>query len=294
LSGVSFIAPLENPMDSLPDYVVASREGLFIVNRQRWRRVAHGQFFGVTVKRQDIFCFKTVALAEAAADPCQGTIARYRLDQNAAAEPEIVASGLHFNCHQIDFFDGSLFVVDTHNQCVLEFDAHWNPPRQHRILPAAIPKSAGHAHINSFLGQSDSVFLLFHNLSCGRASEIVEYDRAFQERGRFSLASAGCHDIVRLEDGSFLYCDSLNGALRRDDGRIIPIDNMFTRGLAVCPDEIAVGSSLLGQRVARALLPGYVTFLDRAYRQVARLYVPAAPTQIRRLDGADLSLSQPR
>jgi hypothetical protein len=41
-------------------------------------------------------------------------------------------------------------------------------------------------------------------------------------------------------------------------------------------------------------LPGFVTFLDRSYRRIARLRLPAAPTQIRRLDGADLSLSQPR
>ena len=57
---------------------------------------------------------------------------------------------------------------------------------------------------------------------------------------------------------------------------------------------IAVGSSLYGMRASRQMLPGFVTFLDRAYNRVSRLHLPAAPTQIRRLGGHDLSLSMPR
>jgi hypothetical protein len=101
-------------------------------------------------------------------------------------------------------------------------------------------------------------------------------------------------DIVRLENGRLLFCESHLGRLSCDDGSSYQIDNPLTRGLAVGPDEIAVGSSLYGQRLARDLLPGFITFLDRAYRRIARLHLPAAPTQIRRLNGFDLSLSRPR
>jgi hypothetical protein len=134
---------------------------------------------------------------------------------------------------------------------------------------------------------------MFHNKSRGLTSEIIEFDRGFRERRRLVLGSAGCHDIVRLEDGHLLYCESFKGCLARDDGLAFAVDDLYTRGLAVGEDEIAVGSSSFGRRVARVLLPGFVTFLDRAYQRIARLYVPAAPTQIRRLDGADLSLSRP-
>jgi hypothetical protein len=91
-----------------------------------------------------------------------------------------------------------------------------------------------------------------------------------------------------------LFCESHQGRLSCDDGSSYQIDNLLTRGLAVGPEEIAVGSSLYGKRLTRDLLPGFVTFLDRSYRRVGRLHLPAAPTQIRRLDGLDLSLSQPR
>jgi hypothetical protein len=52
----------------------------------------------------------------------------------------------------------------------------------------------------------------------------------------------------------------------------------------VSEDEIAVGSSLYGRRMGRALLPGFVTFLDRDFRRTGRLDLPAAPTQMRALD----------
>jgi hypothetical protein len=37
--------------------------------------------------------------------------------------------------------------------------------------------------------------------------------------------------------------------------------------------------------VFRTLLPGFLTFLDPGdYRRLGRLYLPAAPTQIRRIE----------
>jgi hypothetical protein len=185
-------------------------------------------------------------------------------------------------------------VVDTNNQCILEFDAQWRRAKSHQILPTAARNSPGDAHINSFLGLGDSIYLMLHNGARAIPSEIVEFDRGFRKRRRTTLSSPGCHDIVRLEDGRFLYCESFKGQLACDDGTKFKIDELYTRGLSVGEDEIAVGSSLYGKRLARALLPGFVTFLDRSFRRIARHYVSAAPTQIRRLDGADLSLSSPR
>jgi hypothetical protein len=273
---------------------MASREGLYIVNRKQWRRVADGHFFGVTVKGSGIYCFKTVTCAEAKADVNSGTIVRYEHKNGRLTEPETLVEGIDYNCHQIDFFDGAFFVVDTNNQCILEFDAQWRRSKTHQILPAAPRNSARNAHINSFLGLGDSIYLMFHNGARTIPSEIVEFDRGFHERRRKTLSSHSCHDIVRLEDGRFLYCESLKGQLACDDGTKIKIDELYTRGLSVGEDEIAVGSSLYGERLARDLLPGFVTILDRSFRRIARHYVSAAPTQIRRLDGADLSLSSPR
>jgi hypothetical protein len=281
-------------MTARHDYIMASRQGLYVVHREECRRVADGYFFGVTVKGDEIYCFKTASRDAAAADANVGCVVRYEYRNSTLSEPEVVISGLHHNCHQVDFFDGAFFVVDTANNRILEFDSDWTLKKKHQIFPPAPRMGALHAHINSFFGHGDSIFVMFHNGGRGMPSEIVEFDRDFTERRRVVLPSTGCHDIVRLEDGHLLYCESFKGRIARDDGAAFDIDALYTRGLAVGPDEIAVGSSLYGERLARQLLPGFVTFLDRSFQRVGRLFVSAAPTQIRRLDGMDLSLSRPR
>jgi len=275
-----------------PEYVVASREGLYIVTKTHCRRVASGQYFGVTVKDGAIYAFENAGNRAGEATP-RGRIVRFSLRDGAISDPEILVERLHYKCHQVDFFDGSFFVVDTENQRILEFDSDWRGTT-HQILPPIEAGGTADAHINSLLGLGDRVYVLFHNGPRERPSELLEYDRDFVERHRTTLGSTGCHDIVRLEDGRFLYCESTKGQITRDDGLSVKIDQLYTRGLAVGEDEIAVGSSLYGKRLTRDFLPGFVTFLDRSYQRLARLYVPAAPTQIRRLDGADLSLSRPR
>lgn len=282
----------ENPG---PDYIVASREGLYVVNHVGWRCVADGCFFGVTVQGAHVYCFKTVPHENAASEPRAGQIVRYR--RSAAGSfsgPEVLVTGLDHNCHQIDFFDGSFYVVDTRGQSLIELDDNWRCVDVHQILPPAEEGSAGYAHLNSFLGCDDVIYVMLHNFRRGLPSEIIEFDRRYRVRRTITLSLSACHDIVRLENGQFLFCESHQGRLSCDDGSSYQIDNLLTRGLAVGADEIAVGSSLYGKRLARDLLPGFVTFLDRSYRRIGRLHLPAAPTQIRRLDGFDLSLSRPR
>jgi hypothetical protein len=280
-------------MNHDPNYVMASREGLFLVNRTEWQKVADGHFFGVTIQGGGIYCFENAGHVQGDETP-RGRILRYEYESGRVGDPVIVADRLPYNCHQVDFFDGAFYVVDTDNQRVLEFDAGWRASRIHQILPPGARDGPGHAHINSFLGWGDTISLMFHNWQRGIPSEIVKFDRDFRELSRLTLPSPGCHDIVRLENGQLLFCESFKGQIACDDGTAHKIDELYTRGLSVGEDEIAVGSSRYGVRIKRTLLPGFVTFLDRTWKRVARLYVPAAPTQIRRLDGADLSLSRPR
>ena len=275
-------------------YIVASRQGLYLVDHHQWRQVAEGYFFGVTVKDSCIYCFKTASGEGAAANANSGSIVRYRYRGEVLTGPEVLVEGLDYNCHQVDFFHDSFWVVDSGHQRVLEFDAQWRRAATHPIGPPVERRGTEDAHINSFLGCGQRIFLMFHNKCRQRPSEIVEFDRAFRELGRTLLPSTGCHDVVRLEDGRLLYCESPKGGLALSDGTSFKIDELYTRGLAVGAQEIAVGSSWYGARPARGVLPGFVTFLDRSYARIARLYLPAAPTQIRLLNGADLSLSSPR
>jgi hypothetical protein len=266
-----------------PDYILASRQGLFAVNRNGHRLLAPGRFFGVVLHGGCVFAFLNRAADRDQNSEQSGCIVRFAWQDGVLAEPHVLVEGLDYNCHQIDFFDGSFFVVDTLHQRILEYDPAWRRVAAHQVLPPAERNGPHHAHINSVAGNADTVRVMLHNGHRGLPSEIVEFDRRFRERGRASLPCEGCHDIVPLEDGRVLSCLSPRGQLACGDGSVVQIDEYWTRGLAVTPQEIAVGSSFYGARVARALLPGFVTFLDRAFRQTARIYVPAAATQIRAL-----------
>jgi hypothetical protein len=273
------------------DHVVASRNGLYFINKIAWMKFREGLFFGVTVHQGKLYCFES---GESAGNPGKrGRIVRFECG-DGSAEPEVLAEGLDDGCHQVDFIGDSFFVVDTRRQAVIEFDRDWGPVATHRPLPFAAQNdwSGGYVHMNSILGQGDEILLMLHKGNFG-PSEVIVVDREFRIRNRIALAGHRCHDIVLLEDGGLLYCDSTAGALSVHGGRSIKIDTMMTRGLAVGRTEIAIGSSLLGERIGRRTVPGFVTFLDRDYNRLARLELPAAPTQIRRLDGMDFSLSIP-
>jgi hypothetical protein len=275
------------------EYLVASRQGIFRVDQGKHQMLIAGCYFGMTIHGGYIYGFQTASLAEADKDPNCGSLVRYSFHDNVVGGAEVLCDGLDYNGHQIDFFDGSLWLVDSGNQQILEFDSGWNATA-HPIGPPVERRSEADVHINSFHGRGDRIFLMFHNGHRGIPSEIVEYDRGFREIRRTSLSSTACHDVVQLEDGALLYCESIKGQITVMGGATYKIDELYTRGLAIGVDEIAVGSSLYGVRASRQMLPGFVTFLDRAYNRVSRLHLPAAPTQIRRLGGHDLSLSMPR
>jgi hypothetical protein len=265
-------------------YLVASRQGLYCATREKCTPLVDGAFFGIACVGDDVFAFRHDP-QPSEAEPLSGRIVHYRWRDGALLERGVVADGLDHNCHQLDFFDDAFFLVDTVNQRVLEYRSDWTPAAEHRILPPAPRGGPGYAHLNSIAGTAETVWLMLHNKKRGRPSEIIELDRDFRERSRIALPCSGCHDIAVLPDGRLLTCLSPRGEIAVFPGESRKIDDLWTRGLVASPDEIVVGSSLYGNRVERILLPGFLTFLDPLeYRRTGRLYLPAAPTQIRRVE----------
>jgi hypothetical protein len=271
-------------------HVAASRDGIFLVSRTHYRKILDGLFFGVTLERGFIYAFEALGPRGSAA----GRIVRFGIEQGVAVDHQIMADELDGGCHQIDIFGDRLFVVDTHHQRLVSFDRAWRRT-SHYPLPIATFADGfpAYRHLNSFHGRGASIYLILHNLR-HQPSELVTLDRDLRIVRRLRLLGTSCHDIVRTETGEAIVCDSDGGRLIGESVPLAKVDTLFTRGLAVGDAEIAVGSSLFGARPVRDLVPGFVTFMDRRFRPLGRLHLPAAPTQIRRLDEADLSLSSPR
>jgi len=279
-------------------HVLASREGLYAIGLGGFAKISDGQFFGVTVRENAIYCFEALGPIPSLW-PHYGRIVRYDLSKKEIVSAAVVVKGLPNGCHQIDFIGGDLFVCDTYNSRVLKFNAEFN------ACVAYYPWgdiefqdfTAGYPHVNSLVGYRGVIYLMLHNCSShtGRNSQLVQWQPESARLGHeLTLAAAGCHNIVFLEDGQAIFCDSDNGALTDGRTTIVHIGQMLTRGLSVDSEMIVVGSSLFSKRDARRTVAGEVYFLDRQYRELVRFSVPAAATDIRKIDGKDLSLTNSR
>ena len=277
-------------------HLVASRQGLYAVDERRCVLVAHGFFFGITRRDDELFVFECCDLPRMVTR--RGRIARLTLHDGLIEETCILAQGLDNGCHQIDFIDGRLHVLDTYNQALLRFA----PGEQtfERLHPMPGRPADGwqkldpaYHHVNSLLAVGDRRLLLLHNGAqhTRRHSRIALFDAAWRPLAQWKLNGLGCHGLALLEDGTVLTCGSMEGTLVSQNGLSIPVSDSMTRGLAVDAESIVVGSSQLAEREGRLRNSGTVTFMDRAYKIRTVLDVPGAPTEIRRIDGPDYGLS---
>lgn len=274
-------------------HIVSTRQGLFGVDATRHVLLAHGAFYGLTLRDGAIFAFESCDLVQLPTE--RGRVVRLDREGDRIAGATVLAAGLDNGCHQIDFVDGRLTVLDTRNQRVLRFGAE---ERGFEILhplprPTGHDWSQGYAHVNSLLQIGERILLLLHNGAghTGRPSEVVVLDRGWREIARRALPGLGCHNLVALEDGTLLACGSMAGALISLTGLDLPVSTLMTRGLSVDAEGIVVGASKFTARAHRHLVPGTLTFLDRGLRTRATLRLPAAPCDVRRLDAQDLGLS---
>jgi hypothetical protein len=286
-------------------HFVTSREGLFAINQTSCAKVVSGQFFGLTWRDGAFYAFESLGPYRPPERSEEGRYRRGRLvrieiEGSRVSRVHTVFSGLSNGVHQIEFIGGHLYLVDTYNNRILRMpsdlsrvDAEFYPIGRARQEDWA----NGYAHMNSILGRDGSIFLLKHNGrpdKATRPSEVIRCDSDFNILETIELNGNACHNIVFLEDGSLLSCGSHNGEIIDGQKVIAKISDMFTRGLSVDADSVVVGSSIYTIRTGkhgRRYVPGRVMFFDRDYELHAELSVPAAPTDIRRIDARDRGLS---
>lgn len=224
-----------------------------------------------------------------------GRIIRLSVQDGRIVDAAVLVSGLDNGCHQIDLIGDTLVVVDTYRQRIMEI-APDATVTEFAPLPFERQRrdAAAYVHFNSVLACGDQRLLLLHNGGGEphRASEIALVNSAWTVLERRPMEGTGCHNLALLEEGSVLSCGSMEGCLISSAGLRMKVSPLMTRGLAVGDDTIAVGGSTFSQRDHRDSEPGVLHMLDRGYQPLASLPLPAPPTEIRRLDGNDLSLSR--
>ena len=262
--------------------LVASRQGLFAVDRHSFRILAYGQFFGLTIDSGQLYLFE--AGDRTYRPSFMGRIVRFDVDGRTLANPSVVCQGLDNGSHQIAIFDDLLHIVDSYRQAIHRFER--GGTYVDSLTPIPVPeaptRTLPYAHMNSICAVDDAVYLMLHNgsITPPRQSEILVFDRNWSLQSRSFINGSSCHDILPLEGGAMLHCGSNDGELIGTGGVKVKLTGNMTRGLAALAEGFVVGTSELMERSRRMTASGSVIFLDRTYAVQGELALPGAPTCI--------------
>ena len=271
-------------------HVVASREGLYVVSPNTYKRLMRGAFYGLSIKNGAIYCFQSCGQRRQNG----GRILKLELDAHRIRNVEVVAKGFDDGCHQIDFIGNDLFIVDCYNGRILEITPGKPGSKTYYPLGRLSREVArDEYHMNSLAGHPDgTVWILLHNKN-KKPSEVLVVNRDFELLRRFSVNAGAAHNIVFTgKDHEFLIADSCGARIMSSHGAVGEIEMMRPRGISLDDRTCVVGDSFFCARPFRRYVPGRVHFFNRqSWICESSLLLPAAPTEIRRIDGLDFSLS---
>lgn len=271
-------------------WLVATARGVFAVSLTRAMTVLHGWYFGICRHHDRLYIFENCGRRDRSVD--LGRIVRIDLTGGRLANPAVVVTGLHGNCHQVRVISEVLCVVDTANQAIRRYTLDGEPIDVKYPFPPAphTDRTGRYLHINSIAQFGSHIALMLHNGKAlpERSSELALLDTEWRLVSRQPLDGRWCHDIVADEQGVVWHCGTEAGELLRSDGPNVKItDNYLTRGLAVSGDQIVVGISAFGPRSQRDKLAGSVVILNRAFERLAELTLEGPPADIAALQLED-------
>ncbi len=272
-------------------FLVSTKKGFLLLADGQIRHLLAGQFFGISALEQSWYVFQRMSYRS-------GRVVRFTLTGDGMSDCKQVITKLSPGCHQIDFLDAQLYIMDTYNNRLLVFDrngSRWSQTAEY--YPGGTlsdgRKSPNYAHMNSLWRSGDGdIWLMFHNetLKTGNHSEIVRLDANHEIAQRITTDASNAHNVVSI-DGKFLYCDSLASTVVHGD-QVVYRSEYFTRGLAVTDDLVLVGHSQYGARELRDELGGSIAVLDRHFNLLQVIPTPGMVQDIRAASEVDLAMSQ--
>jgi hypothetical protein len=269
-------------------YLICTKRGLYCIADHALLYLRPGHYYGATCHGGQVYVFEVVG--------SRGRVLGFPMagDGVPHGKPQVVVEGLSPGCHQIDFHDGHLFVMDSYLNAIRKYDAgRWTHTAYYprgRLTNGR--RSENYAHMNSIVSHRGHYYVVCHNETkkTGRNSQVLRLTRSCEVDEVLDTSAGNAHNVLFCEAGMLL-CDSLNFRLLCDD-RVVFEAQHFTRGLSYSAEGVLVGGSdHEPDRAKRTQSGGMVYVLDKAFRERGRIPVPGMVQEIRRLDAPDYSLS---
>ncbi len=237
-----------------------------------------------------------------------GGIYKFKIEKGKAIDFNCIYYGLSRGVHQLEVFEGKLYVTDTYNNRIIVLpdfaiatSRFWKSDNHSEFYPCGKLGRAGrnslnYKHVNSIFFEGGVVWLIAHNetTKTGVPSELLKCNvEDFTVIESTSLNGSNCHNIYISKERD-LFCASMEGkvvSFRNDS--VIDSCSGLTRGLSVAKDLIVYGVSPIERnRSQRGLGALCLKVLDsKSGGNVGELDVYAGQVhEIRRVDTLDFAM----
>lgn len=196
-------------------------------------------------------------------------------------------------CHQIDFLDGQLHILDTYNNRIITNSHHYYPAGKLHKEKGRY-KQKNYKHFNSIYKHRNKIYLLAHNVFnySSKNSQIYVLDSDYKTIDIINFNGRDCHNIY-IDDENFLVCNSADSSIIDiNSGKKIKLE-LFLRGLAISDKFILVGGSYIERDKTKRLKGkgAKIFVLDRKFIKVGEIELKAPLINDIRLVEQDCGMS---
>ena len=258
--------------------LISTKSGLFLTQENRINLLRQGEFYGIAIDLDDVYVFQKTMRT--------GRILKFKKGLKLY---EIFIDDLSKGCHQIDLFEGNLYITDTYNNRILKYNL------KAELLDEFYPigklsnkrNSNNYGHINSiFIIDKDNIALLCHNESTKtkKNSEILVCNSAFEVKQVYLTEAKNAHNIYYDPvKKNFILNDSIGGRLLWNNN-ISFQNNRFLRGLSMTDKYNYIGDSDYSKRIYRNFSRGGITVCTKKWEPILRVKIPGMVQEIRCMD----------
>lgn len=282
------------------EFFVGTKTGLLYYDGQRLLRFFEGRVYGISyyAGRWYVAWNHRVHLGEKPLGE-MASIISFRFVNGHVEDLKVDAAPLDEEVHQIDAWNGHVYVTDTaHNRVLafrregddLTYETAYYPNGTLRDGKA----SPNYAHINSVFCNGGLIYLMYHNQTekTGRGSEVAVLQPEWEIEKIIKTSGNSAHNVYR-EGDQVVFCDSMNGRLMQGDRSLMDVDS-YMRGLAVSEAFWLVGGSEHAKRGERGFTDGVIYQYDPKHNEtVATMEIPGCGSlyEIRLITPPDLAIS---